>query len=105
MAPLTMAGRLEIALGAKEGATKAGLARHCGVTKQAVTAWFQEPSSLSDPRKLIKAAEYLSVSPAWLSAEGNPVIEMGYRISQLPAEGQREVEGVVLKWENKRKVK
>lgn len=63
----TLKERLAAALEARPGATRAGLARACGVTKSNVTAWMNGAAASMSSEKVAPAARYLGVRPEWLS--------------------------------------
>lgn len=63
----TLKERLAAAIEAKEGATRAGLARACGVTKSNVTVWMNGAAASMSSDKVAPAARYLGVRPEWLS--------------------------------------
>lgn len=63
----TLKERMETALAARSGTSKAGLARACGVSKPSVTGWFSGDTQSLDGGNLIKAAAYLGVRPEWLA--------------------------------------
>lgn len=69
----TLKDRLERALDAKPGATKASLARHCGITKTSVGAWFSGKAKSIDGQNLIRASAYLGVRPEWLASGRGPM--------------------------------
>lgn len=74
----TLKERLEAALEARNGATKAGLARACDISKPAVTAWFNGSTTKLDGSNLLAAARYLGVRPEWLAnGRGRMRIEQG----------------------------
>lgn len=64
----TLAERLERALKLDHTHTKAGMARACGISKPAVSAWFSGATQSLDGQNLLKAADYLGVTPQWLSS-------------------------------------
>lgn len=63
----TLKDRLQTALDAKEGASKAGLAKACNISKASVTNWFNGRTVSLDGNNLIRAAAYLGVSPDWIA--------------------------------------
>ena len=69
----TLQDRLQTALEAKEGASKAGLAKACDISKASVTNWFNGRTISLDGKNLIRAAAYLGVSPDWIATgKGQP---------------------------------
>lgn len=64
----TLAERLQQALALNSSLSKAGLARACGVSKPAVSAWFSGATQSLDGLNLLRAADYLGVTPLWLSS-------------------------------------
>lgn len=60
----TLTERLQACLDADPTKSKAGLARACGVSKGAVTAWFNGGDLSQD--SLLGAASYFGVNPYWL---------------------------------------
>lgn len=64
----TLKERLEMALAAKNGASKAGLARACSISKPAVSAWFSGGTTSLEGSNLLAASAYLGVRPEWLAS-------------------------------------
>lgn len=62
-----------MALQAKPGATKAGLAKACGISKPAVTGWFNGSTQAIEGKNLIKASAYFGVRPEWLATGRGPM--------------------------------
>lgn len=73
----TLKGRLELALAQRDGATKAGLARACGVSKPAVSAWFSGAAQAMTGDNLLAAAKYLGIRPDWLASGRGPMLPFG----------------------------
>lgn len=73
----TLKERLERALENKQGATKASLARHCGITKTSVSGWFSGKTKSLDGQNLIRAAAYLGVRPEWLASGRGSMLPFG----------------------------
>lgn len=65
----TLAERLQIALNNKDGATKADLARACGIKPPSVNDWFSGKTKSLRDVSLVRAANFLGVTKEWL-AEG-----------------------------------
>lgn len=61
----TFPERLRHAIEISEGKTQAQLARFCGISSAAVAGWLKT-GKISDAN-MSKAAEFLGVSPIWLS--------------------------------------
>lgn len=75
----------------RSGKTKAELARHCGVTRPAVSKWCNGNSKSIDAALAVKAATFLGVSAEWLATgrgelppEGDPVGAI-YDEDEVPA--------------------
>jgi phage repressor protein C with HTH and peptisase S24 domain len=68
-----LAERLEQALKLDSSRSKAGMARACGISKPAVSAWFSGATQSLDGQNLLKAADYLGVTPLWLSSGKGPM--------------------------------
>ena len=64
---MTLQHRITTAIATKKGATQAGLARACGISRASVNAWFHGPTESIDGKYLTTAAEYLGVDPHWLA--------------------------------------
>lgn len=80
----TLKERLEQALAAKPGATKADLARACGISKPAVSSWFSGSTQSIEGQNLIRASGYLGVRPEWL-ATGRGSMVGGDTVQTPPA--------------------
>lgn len=63
--------------------SKAGLARHCKVSKPAVTGWFSGGSIEGDNAS--SAAEYLCVNTDWLTKEKGPMLRSQGVASKKPS--------------------
>ncbi|TJZ75606.1 S24 family peptidase [Chitiniphilus eburneus] len=64
----TLKERLQLALAAAgPNKSMAGLSRHAGVSRTAVSLWFSGATQKLDGENLLRAAEYLGVSPQWLA--------------------------------------
>ena len=64
---MTLQHRIAAALESQKGATQAGLARACGISRASVHAWLHGPTESIDGKYLTTAAEYLGVTPHWLA--------------------------------------
>lgn len=63
----TLAERLHSALETREGLTKAGLARACGISAPSVNDWFSGKTKSISSAHLHAAAIYLGVDSLWLA--------------------------------------
>jgi SOS-response transcriptional repressor LexA len=74
----TLKERLELCLQENPKTSKSGLAKHCGVSKAAVTGWFSGGDMTAENAS--KAAEYFHVSTDWLSqGKGSKIRATSYR--------------------------
>lgn len=69
----TLSERLQASLDRDKTKSKAGLARACGISKGAVTAWFDGTAISLQGKNLFSAAIYLGVNPAWLQIGQGPM--------------------------------
>lgn len=76
LAMSTLAERLRERI-AEVGVTQAQLARHTGAKEPSVTKWLNGQTKNLKGRNLVKAAEFLRVSEAWL-ADGVGPKERGF---------------------------
>lgn len=81
-----MANRLERLLQAKNGGNQSEMARHIGVTPQAVQKWM---AGITEPRgkNLDMAAEFLGVTPAYLKFGGQDTSGAAEEGARSPLEG------------------
>lgn len=51
------------------------MADYCGVSKVSIGQWINGPTKELDGSNLMKAAEFLGVSPKWLAGESNTMVQ------------------------------